>query len=229
MEIGYEWAQKYEIGKRVDAALLDGNGDHRACISVPDTRRGTFMLYEIISGFYVDYCHRGAHDGLCLQVNFGKEKFFIPQMDLKSTEATLTAIDTLDAKIFQRRRREGLIKHMEKIYLQAEHDSGCVTAINIYKNMSQKRLESEAGQEIREYLTAMSESILLWDLETQLPKQLGDFLQLDCTPPEILRKVFSAKYDDMSIDEKSYMLDAMRRAEKWEASQNTTHPRACGL
>ena len=81
--------------------------------------------------------------------------------------------------------------------------------------MSQKRRESEAGQEIREYLTAMSESILLWDLEPQLPKQLGDFLQLDCTPPEILEKV----YDDISIDEKSYMLDAMRRAEKREANE----------
>lgn len=219
-EIEYEWAQKYEIVKRIDAALLDGNGNHRACISVPDTRRGTFMLYEIISGFYVDYCHRGAYDGLCLQVNFGKEKFFIPQMNLKSTEATLAVIDALDVKIFFRRRcREGLTKHMEQIYLQAEHDNGCLTAINIYKNMPQKRLESEAGQEIREYLTAMSESILLWDLETQLPKQLGDFLQLDCTPPEILEKVFSAKYDDISIDEKSYMLDAMRRAEKREANE----------
>ena len=59
-----EWIHKYEIGKMIDAALSDGNGDHRACISVPDTRRGTFMLYEIISGFYVDYCHRGAYDGL---------------------------------------------------------------------------------------------------------------------------------------------------------------------
>ena len=141
-------------------------------------------------------------------------------MKLKSTEATLAVIDALDVKIFFRRRcREGLTKHMEQIYLQAEHDNGCLTAINIYKNMPQKRLESEAGQEIREYLTAMSESILLWDLETQLPKQLGDFLQLDCTPPEILEKVFSAKYDDISIDEKSYMLDAMRRAEKREANE----------
>ena len=220
MEIEYDWTKKYKIGKRIDAALLDGNGDHRACISVPDTRRGTFMLYEIIADFFIDYCRRGAHDGLCLQVNFGKEKFFIPQMDLKSTEATLAVIDALDVKIFFRRRcREGLTKHMEKIYLQAEYDNGCLTAINIYKNMPQKRRESEAGQEIREYLTAMSESILLWDLETQPPKQLGDFLQLDCTPPEILEKVFSAKYDDMSIDEKSYMLDAMRRAEKRETNE----------
>ena len=177
------------------------------------------MLYEIVVDFFIDYCRRGAHDGLCLQVDFGKEKFFIPQMDLTSTEATLDAIAALEKKIFQRRRREGLIKHMEKIYLQAEHDSGCVTAINIYKNMPKKRRESEAGQEIREYLTAMSESILLWDLETQLPKQLGDFLQLDCTPPEILEKVFSTKYNDLSIDEKSYMLDAMRRAEKREANE----------
>ena len=220
MEIEYDWTKKYKIGKRIDAALLDGYGDHRGCISVPDTRRGTFMLYEIIGDFLIDYCRRGAHDGLCLQVNFGKEKFFIPQMDLKSTEATLAVIDALDVKIFFRRRcREGLTKHMEKIYLQAEHDNGCLTAINIYKNMPQKRRESEAGQEIREYLTAMSESILLWDLETQPPKQLGDFLQLDCTPPEILEKVFSAKYDDMSIDEKSYMLDAMRRAEKRETNE----------
>lgn len=156
-----EWIHKYEIGKMIDAALSDVNGDHMACINVPDTKDGMFMLYEIVVDFFIDYCRRGAHDGLCLQVDFGKEKFFIPQMDLKSTDATLTAIDALDAKIFQRRRREGLIKHMEKIYLQAEHDSGCVTAINIYKNMSQKRRESEAGQEIREYLTAMSESILL--------------------------------------------------------------------
>lgn len=215
-----EWIHKYEIGKMIDAALSDENGDHRACINVPDTKDGMFMLYEIVADFFIDYCRRGAHDGLCLQVDFGKEKFFIPQMDLKSTESTLTAIDTLDAKMFQRRRREGLIKHMEKIYLQAEYDNGCITAINIYKNMPQKRRESEAGQEIREYLTAMSESILLLDLETQLPKQLGDFLQLDCTPPEILRKVFSAKYDDMSIDEKSYMLDAMRRAEKWETNED---------
>lgn len=219
-EIEYEWAQKYEIVKRIDAALLDGNGNHRACISVPDTRRGTFMLFEIVAAFFIDYCRRGAHDGLCLQVDFGKEKFFIPQMNSKSTEDTLAVIGALDKKIFFRRRcREGLTKHMEKIYLQAEHDNGCLTAINIYKNMPQKRRESEAGQEIREYLTAMSESILLWDLETQLPKQLGDFLQLDCTPPEILEKVFSAKYDDMSIDEKSYMLDAMRRAEKREANE----------
>ena len=220
MEIENNWTKKYEIGKMIDAALSDVNGDHMACINVPDTKDGMFMLYEIVVDFFIDYCHRGAHDGLCLQVNFGKEKFFIPQMNLKSTEATLAVIDALDVKIFFRKRcREGLIKHMEKIYLQAEHDSGCVTAINIYKNMSQKRRESEAGQELREYLATMSESILLWDLETQLPKQLGDFLQLDCTPPEILEKVFSAKYDDISIDEKSYMLDAMRRAEKREANE----------
>lgn len=214
-----EWIHKYELGKMIDAALLDGNGDYRVCINVPDTKYGMFMLYEIVFDFFADYCRRGAHDGLYLQVDFGKEKFFIPQMGLTSTEATLAAIEALQKKIFQRRRREGLIKHMEKIHLQAEHDNGCVTAINIYKNMPQKRRESEAGQEIREYLIAMSESIMLWDLETQLPKQLGDFLQLDCTPPEILRKVFSAKYDDMSIDEKSYMLDAMRRAEKREANE----------
>lgn len=146
-EIEYEWAQKYEIVKRIDAALLDGNGNHRACISVPDTRRGTFMLFEIVAAFFIDYCRRGAHDGLCLQVDFGKEKFFIPQMNSKSTEDTLAVIGALDKKIFFRRRcREGLTKHMEKIYLQAEHDSGCVTAINIYKNMSQKRRESEAGR-----------------------------------------------------------------------------------
>ena len=29
-EIEYEWAQKYEIVKRIDAALLDGNGNHHA-------------------------------------------------------------------------------------------------------------------------------------------------------------------------------------------------------
>lgn len=213
------WTHKYEIGKMIDAALLEGNGNYRVCINVPDTKYGMFMLYEIVSYFFIDYCRRGAHDGLYLQVDFGKEKFFIPQMDLTSTEATLDAIAALEKKIFQRRRREGLIKHMEKIYLQAEYDNGCVTAINIYKNMPKKRRESEAGQEIREYLTAMSESILLWDLESQLPKQSRDFLQLDCTPPEILRKVFSAKYDDMSIDEKSYMLDAMRRAEKRETNE----------
>lgn len=214
------WTHKYEIGKMIDAALLEGNGNYRVCINVPDTKYGMFMLYEIVSDFFIDYCRRGAHDGLYLQVDFGKEKFFIPQMDLTSTKATLAVIDALDVKIFFRRRcREGLTKHMEKIYLQAEHDNGCLTAINIYKNMPQKRRESEAGQEIREYLTAMSESILLWDLETQPPKQLGDFLQLDCTPPEILEKVFSAKYNDMSIDEKSYMLDAMRRAEKRETNE----------
>lgn len=195
-----EWIHKYEIGKMIDAALSDENGDHRACINVPDTKDGMFMLYEIVADFFIDYCRRGAHDGLCLQVDFGKEKFFIPQMDLKSTESTLTAIDTLDAKMFQRRRREGLIKHMEKIYLQAEHDNGCVTAINIYKNMPQKRRESEAGQEIREYLTAMSESIVLWDLEMQLTQQLHNFLELDCVPHEILEKIFSAKCDNMSIE-----------------------------
>lgn len=215
------WTHKYEIGKMIDAALLEGNGNYMVCINVPDTKYGMFMLYEIVFDFFIDYCRRGAHDGLYLQVDFGKEKFFIPQMGLTSTEATLDAIEALEKKIFQRRRREGLIKHMEKIYLQAEYDNGCVTAINIYKNMPKKRRESEAGQEIREYLTAMSESILLWDLEAQLPKQSRDFLQLDCTPPEILRKVFSAKYDDMSIDEKSYMLDAMRRAEKREANDDS--------
>lgn len=216
-----EWIHRYKLCKMIDAALLDGNGNHRVCINVPDTKYGMFMLYEIVSDFFADYCRRGAHDGLYLQVDFGKEKFFIPQMDLEPTENTLTTIEALQKKIFQRRRREGLIKHMEKIYLQAEHDSGCVTAINIYKNMSQKRRESEAGQELKEYLATMSESILLWDLEAQLPKQSRDFLQLDCTPPEIFEKVFSAKYDEMSIDEKSYMLDAMRRAEKWEANEDS--------
>ena len=116
------WTHKYEIGKMIDAALLEGNGNYRVCINVPDTKYGMFMLYEIVSDFFIDYCRRGAHDGLYLQVDFGKEKFFIPQMDLTSTEATLDAIAALEKKIFQRRRREGLIKHMEKIYLQAEYD-----------------------------------------------------------------------------------------------------------
>ena len=208
------WTHKYEIGKMIDAALLEKNGDYRVCIDIPDTRYGIFMLYEIVFDFFNDYWSSGAHDGLYLQVNFGKEKLFIPQMDFTSTELTLHAIEAIAKKMFQRRRRKELAEYMEKNYLKAECDNGCITAINIYKNMPKKRQESEAGQEIREYLTAMSEFIVLWDLEMQLTKQLHDFLELDCVPHEILEKIFSAKCDNMSIEVKSYILEAIRRAEE---------------
>lgn len=214
-----EWIHEYEIGKMIDAALLEKNGDYRVCIDIPDTRYGIFMLYEIVFDFFNNYWCRGAHDGLYLQVNFGKEKFFIPQMDFTSTELTLHAIEAIAKKMFQRKRRKELAKYMEKNYLKAECDNGCITAINIYKNMPKKRQESEAGQKIREYLTAMSEFIVLWDLEMQLTKQLRDFLQLDCVPPEILEKIFSAKYDSMPVEIKSYMLDAIMRTEKRESNE----------
>lgn len=45
------WTHKYEIGKMIDAALLEGNGNYRVCINVPDTKYGMFMLYEIVSDF----------------------------------------------------------------------------------------------------------------------------------------------------------------------------------
>lgn len=208
------WTHKYDINKMITSAALRKDGDHRVCVNIPDTRDGIFTLHEIVLDFLTDCLSEEAPDGLYLQVNFGKEKFFIPQMNISSTEITLHAIEVISKKMFQKRRRKELIKYMEKIYIWAEHDNGCVTAINIYKNMSKERQKSEAGQEIREYLTAMSEFILLWDLEMQLTKQLHDFLELDYVPHEILEKIFSAKCDNMSIEVKSYILEAIRRAEE---------------
>lgn len=85
--------------------------------------------------------------------------------------------------------------------------------------MSEEKQHSEAGQKIRKYLANTSQIILLWDLDAQYPKQLHEFLELDCTSYKVLEKIFSVRSDNMSAEIKSYMLEAIRRAEKRETSE----------
>lgn len=140
-------------------------------------------------------------------------------MDMTSMQTTINSIYKISKMMFAKRRKAALKKYMERIYECTSYDNGCLTAINIYKNMSKEKQHSEAGQKIRKYLANTSQIILLWDLDVQYPKQLHEFLELDCASYKVLEKIFSVRSDNMSAEIKSYMLEAIRRAEKRETSE----------
>lgn len=205
----------------LDTALSTTERDALPCINIPDNKRGLYLLTNIISAYSCNYKnHLYDNDGhYCIQVNFGDCPLFIPLMDMTSMQTTINNIYKISKKIFAKRRKTALKTYMETIYQYANCDNGCLAAINIYKNMSEEKQHSEAGQKIRKYLANTSQIILLWDLDAQYPKQLHEFLELDCTSYKVLEKIFSVRSDNMSAEIKSYMLEAIRRAEKRETSE----------
>lgn len=203
----------------LETALSTTEKDALPCIDIPDNKRGFYLLTNIISAYSCNYSNNNGH--YCIQVNFGDCPLFIPLMDMTSMQTTINSIYKISRKMFAKRRKATLRKYMEKIYERTSYDNGCLTAINIYKNMTEEEQNSEAGQKIKKYLSNTSQVILLWNLDVQYPKQLHDFLELDCASYKVLKKIFSARGDSMSVETKSYMLEAIRRAEKRETNEGS--------
>lgn len=204
----------------LETVLSATERDALPCINIPDNKRGLYLLTNIISAYSCNYKnHLYDNDGhYCIQVNFGDCPLFIPLMDMTSMQTTINSIYKISKMMFAKRRKAALKKYMERTYECTSYDNGCLTAINIYKNMTEEEQNSEVGQKIRKYLSNTSQVILLWNLDVQYPKQLHDFLELDCASYKVLKKIFSARGDSMSVEAKSYMLEAIKRAEKRETS-----------
>ena len=204
----------------LETVLSATERDALPCINIPDNKRGLYLLTNIISAYSCNYKnHLYDNDGhYCIQVNFGDCPLFIPLMDMTSMQTTINSIYKISKMMFPKRRKAALKKYMERTYECTSYDNGCLTAINIYKNMTEEEQNSEVGQKIRKYLSNTSQVILLWNLDVQYPKQLHDFLELDCASYKVLKKIFSARGDSMSVEAKSYMLEAIKRAEKRETS-----------
>lgn len=203
----------------LETALSTTEKDALPCIDIPDSKRGLYLLTNIISAYSCNYSNNNGH--YCIQVNFGDCPLFIPLMDMTSMQTTINSIYKISKMMFAKRRKAALKKYMERIYECTSYDNGCLTAINIYKNMTEEEQNSEVGQKIRKYLSNTSQVILLWNLDVQYPKQLHDFLELDCASYKVLKKIFSARGDSMSVETKSYMLEAIRRAEKRETNEGS--------
>lgn len=204
----------------LETVLSATERDALPCINIPDNKRGLYLLTNIISAYSCNYKnHLYDNDGhYCIQVNFGDCPLFIPLMDMTSMQTTINSIYKISKMMFAKRRKAALKKYMERTYECTSYDNGCLTAINIYKNMTEEEQNSEVGQKIRKYLSNTSQVILLWNLDVQYPKQLHDFLELDCASYKVLKKIFSERGDSMSVEAKSYMLEAIKRAEKRETS-----------
>lgn len=203
----------------LETALSTTEKDALPCIDISDSKRGLYLLTNIISAYSCNYSNNNGH--YCIQVNFGDCPLFIPLMDMTSMQTTINSIYKISKMMFAKRRKAALKKYMERIYECTSYDNGCLTAINIYKNMTEEEQNSGVGQKIRKYLSNTSQVILLWNLDVQYPKQLHDFLELDCASYKVLKKIFSARGDSMSVETKSYMLEAIRRAEKRETNEGS--------
>lgn len=84
-----------------------------------------------------------------------------------------------------------------------------------------RRAEFRSRTENKKISVQYEPSNIVMELGCAIPKQLHDFLELDCASYKVLKKIFSARGDSMSVETKSYMLEAIRRAEKRETNEGS--------
>ena len=118
--------------------------------------------------------------------------------------------------IFLKRNKKKLIAFMQTMYLYSGLDRGCEVAINIYKNMNTKERQNPNGTLLKNYMFLRGYGLILFYLKAGDEKTLRELLDFQITDSESLRKILSDNCNSISLETKSYIMQAINISEQSE-------------
>lgn len=155
------------------------------------------------------------------EIQFGQHLLFFPQyIEEHKREYVLNKIISICNEktnwIFFKRNRKKLFSFMQTMYLYSGLDHGCEVAINIYKNMGEKERQKPNGMLLKNYMSLRGYGLILFYLKAGDEKTLRELLDFQIADSESLRKILNDNCNNISLEIKSYIIQAINISEQSE-------------
>lgn len=170
---------------------------------IENTKEGLKKLARFFSLLVSDYntnnIYCDEHNKI-MSVEINSERFWLP-LDISYDEENIivSGIRAIASIPVGKLRKQCLLNYMETMYHFSKNDYGRTLAILIYKNMSEKRKRAKNGRALKQYLTAMSRTILLWNMTTDNVPALLDFWELGLSSAKDLKLLYDDHFAKLSI------------------------------
>lgn len=135
-----------------------------------------------------------------MSVEINSERFWLP-LDISYDEENIivSGIRAISSIPVAKLRKRCLLNYMETMYHFSKNDYGRTLAILVYRNMSEERKRAKNGRILKQYLTVMSQTILLWNMTTDNIPALLDFWELGLSSAKDLKLLYDNRFAKLSI------------------------------
>lgn len=170
---------------------------------IENTKEGLKKLARFFSLLVSDYntnnIYCDEHNKI-MSVEINSERFWLP-LDISYDEENIivSGIRAISSIPVAKLRKQCLLNYMETMYHFSKNDYGRTLAILVYKNMSEERKRTKNGRTLKQYLTVMSRTILLWNMTTDNVPALLDFWELGLSSAKDLKLLYDGRFAKLSI------------------------------
>lgn len=170
---------------------------------IENTKEGLKKLARFFSLLVSDYntnnIYCDEHNKI-MSVEINSERFWLP-LDISYDEENIivSGIRAISSIPVAKLRKQCLLNYMETMYHFSKNDYGRTLAILVYKNMSEERKRAKNGRTLKQYLTVMSQTILLWNMTTDNIPALLDFWELGLSSVKDLKLLYDNRFAKLSI------------------------------
>lgn len=180
---------------------------------IENTKEGLKKLARFFSLLVSDYntnnIYCDEHNKI-MSVEINSERFWLP-LDISYDEENIivSGIRAISSIPVAKLRKQCLLNYMETMYRFSKNDYGRTLAILVYKNMSEKRKQSKNGIALRQYLTSMSQTILLWNMTTDNVSALLEFWSLGLSSAKDLKSLLDERSTKLSLPMKACIMQLL--------------------
>ena len=181
---------------------------------IENTKEGLKKLTRFFSLLVSDYNTNNIYTdrqyNKIMSVEIDSERFWIP-LDISYDEENIivSGIRAISSIPVAKLRKQCLFNYMETMYRFSKNDYGRTLAILIYKNMSEERKRAKNGRTLKQYLTSMSQTILLWNMTTDNVPALLEFWELGLSSIRDLKALFDERFTKLSIPMKACVMQLL--------------------
>ena len=181
---------------------------------IENTKEGLKKLTRFFSLFVSDYntdnIYTDRQYNKMMSVEIGSEQFWLP-LDITYDEKNLivSGIRAISSIPVAKLRKQCLLNYMETMYRFSKNDYGRTLAILIYKNMNEERKRAKNGRTLKQYLTSMSQTILLWNMTADNVPALLEFWELGLSSIRDLKALFDERFTKLSIPMKACVMQLL--------------------
>ena len=180
---------------------------------IENTKEGLKKLARFFSLLVSDYntnnIYCDEHNKI-MSVEINSERFWLP-LDISYDEENIivSGIRAISSIPVAKLRKQCLLNYMETMYSFSKNDYGRTLAILVYKNMSEERKRAINGRTLKQYLTSMSQAILLWSMATDNVTALLEFWELGLSSIRDLKALFDERFTKLSIPMKACVMQLL--------------------
>lgn len=180
---------------------------------IENTKEGLKKLARFFSLLVSDYntnnIYCDEHNKI-MSVDINSERFWLP-LDISYDEENIivSGIRAISSIPVAKLRKQCLLNYMETMYRFSKNDYGQTLAILVYKNMSEERKRTKNGRTLKQYLTSMSQAILLWSMATDNVTALLEFWELGLSSIRDLKALFDERFTKLSIPMKACVMQLL--------------------